>query len=597
MEQQQPGPDRKAIIAIILCAAVWAIWMQWNYTRTAAERAAMAKKAAAEGTATPGAVTDGSATPLAATTGTPATATTGTAGTVAMKPAHPEATPTLGNSVLRVKLSSIGARPISAADLKDDAATIAAAAEKESKRTLEYLVPEKIDGATSIAPLQPWFGDEEASRIPADAAFETLSQKPEEVVFQWTSPDGLQVKRTWKASRDDASFTLIEEFRNTGNAPIKGRPGVVWVANDKDKAAADSGPFKTSSAIADRFRSSYTKLGKQPEPILGALEYISVHDQYVLAAVVPTDAKWEGDSVRFLKPSAKSMGVLGLGPEMTLATGESKSFTHLVFVGPKDFPLLKSLGHRLDWAMDWGQGQGFFWAFVGLITKWLWFALRWLHGVVGNWGVAIILLTVFMRLLMYPLTARQMRMANEFAAKSAKLKPKLDALREKHKEDPMAMNRETMQLYQQHGISPFSPLAGCLPLLVQMPIWWALYSMLRTSIDLRGAPFALWINDLSQPETLFRVGTFDFRLMPLLLGAVTWVQMKLTPQPGGDPQQQKMMMWMMPAMFIVFMWSLPSGLVVYIFTSTLLGIAQQWWMKRGMPAQGTTAIPARGDAT
>ena len=259
-----------------------------------------------------------------------------------------------------------------------------------------------------------------------------------------------------------------------------------------------------------------------------------------------------------------------------------------------DYKILRDEGHNLAWAMNWGRGQGFFWAFIGIITQGLWHALGFLHRYVGNWGVAIILLTLVMRGLLWPLAAKQMRTANEFAMKSQKLKPQIDKIREKYGADPMEMNKQTMALYKQYGISPFSPLAGCLPLLLQLPIWWALYRVLWTSIDLRGAPFVFWITDLSAPESLFRIGTFDFRLMPLLLGGVTWLQMKLTPQAGTDPVQQKMMMYMMPVMFTFFMWSLPAGLVVYIFTSTLMGIAQQYLLKRRMNPPAPPAAPAPG---
>lgn len=571
--EQQPGIDKKAIAAILLCAVIWAVWMNTNYRRTqqlAQQKAAAAKLAAAT-TTTGGTI-----------------AVSGTGGVIAATTAEPGATPlaatadvpttrvTLENEVLTIEVSSLGARPVTA-DLKNPKYH---QTKTEGEHILAELVSPTIEDS-ELAPLAVWFGDEDTSRVPLDARFETISSDATSATFEHRARDGFTVRRAYK-SGGQYTLELVETFTNNGDAPVTGRPGVVWAAGDKKNKKKASDPFRAAAAVSERFQTELPAKEGDPYVYLGPVGYIAVHDRYFAAIVAPEKPVFDGKETVYFERDGKGVGSKALGEKVTLQPGQSLEVKHLVYVGPKDYEVLREQPHNFGWVMDWGQGQGFHWAFIGQITKGLWYALGWLHGIVGNWGIAIILLTVVMRALLWPLAARQMRMANEFAMKSQKLKPQLDRLREKYAADPMEMNKQTMSLYKQYGISPFSPLAGCLPLLAQLPIWWALYAVLNTSIDLRGAPFGLWIQDLSAPESLFAIGTFDFRLMPILLGAVTLVQMKLTPQAGTDPVQQKMMMWMMPIMFTFFMWSLPAGLVVYIFTSTLIGIAQQWLLKRAM---------------
>lgn len=582
MEQQQPGIDKKAIAAILLCAVIWAVWMNMSYRRTQQQIAA--QKAAQ--------------TPVAATT-PGGTAVPGTPEAIAPEPGAPSATPvaaaaaperrvTLENEHLALTFSSHGGRPVDA-ELKEERYHISDAA---GDRVLTYLVPAASDG--KVAALAPWFGDDVESRIPPDAPFAVASSGGGAVTFRFTGADGLELVRRYE-QKDNYSFVLTETYTNNGPHPLSGRPGVLWAARDKKKASAMDA-FQVAASVANRFQSDSPPATKSDDEHLyaGRVGYVAVHDRYFVGAVAPSKPTFEAkDTIRMRRTSEDMVASLALGERVTLGPGQSVTLTHDGYVGPKDYAILRELPHNFGWVMDWGAGQGVFWQFIGLITKGLWYALRWLHAIVSSWGIAIIALTFIMRGLLWPLTARQMRTANEFSMKVQKLKPQLDKLREKHGEDPMEMNRQTMQLYKQHGVSPFSPLAGCLPLLAQLPIWWALYTLLNSSIDLRGASF-LWFSDLSRPERLFSIGTFDVRLMPLLLGAVTWLQMKLTPSVGADPVQQKMMQWMMPTMFVFFMWSLPAGLVVYIFTSTLVGIIQQWMLKRQMgPPPATPALTTR----
>ncbi len=190
--------------------------------------------------------------------------------------------------------------------------------------------------------------------------------------------------------------------------------------------------------------------------------------------------------------------------------------------------------------------------------------LKFIQGWVVNWGVAIIILTIFIKLLTLYWTQKSMRSMKEMS----KLKPELDKLREKHKDDKQRLNTEMMNLYKTHNISP---LGGCLPMLLQMPVWFALYRTLGAAAELYRAPFVGWIHDLTAPDPL--------HIIPVALTGLMFAQAKIAPA-AVDSSQQKMMQYMMPAMFGVFSLVFPSGLAIYMFTNTLLGMSHQYYINR-----------------
>jgi len=241
--------------------------------------------------------------------------------------------------------------------------------------------------------------------------------------------------------------------------------------------------------------------------------------------------------------------------------------------GPSPDDLAKA-GHGLTNAIDFG-----WFAVLSEALSWL---LRMIHSGVGNWGVAIILLTMLVKVVLYPLTAKSFNSM----ARMRMLKPEMDRINELYKEDREKKSAALMELYRKHGINP---LGGCLPQLLQLPIWLALYTSLRTNVELYHAPFILWWTDLSSPDPYF--------VLPLLLAALMYLQMKMSP-PAADPVQAKMMLYMMPTMMGAFMLFLPAGLCVYILTNSALSIGQQRLIERnlqklqGPPASGQGKKPA-----
>jgi YidC/Oxa1 family membrane protein insertase len=250
-------------------------------------------------------------------------------------------------------------------------------------------------------------------------------------------------------------------------------------------------------------------------------------------------------------------------PARELGPQKSATYQTTAFFGPKERGVLASAGggDRLKDVINLGFFRHVARVLVGVLV--------FFHERItfGNWGVAIILMTVCLRTLLFPLTWKSIKTTIAMR----KLKPEVDALNEKFKDDAQAKNLAMMELWKKHGVNPFG---GCLPQLVQMPVWFAMYTTLQTAVEMYHVKF-LWFPDLSSPDPYY--------ILPLLLGAFMIVQQRIVPQQGMDPVQQKMMMWMMPIIFTVMMLFLPAALGVYMLTNSILGIAQQLVLEQIAP--------------
>ncbi len=222
------------------------------------------------------------------------------------------------------------------------------------------------------------------------------------------------------------------------------------------------------------------------------------------------------------------------------------------YIGPKEHKVLKAIDPMLTNAIEYG--------WFTFAAKPLFAVLSWLHGIFGNWGWAIIALTALIRAILYPLTYKGMVSMQ----KMKMLSPKLKELKEKYKKDPQRLNAATMEMYKKHGANP---LGGCLPMLLQIPIFFALYRTLLNAVELQGAPWILWIHDLSRMD--------PFYILPILMGASMFMQQHITPNNFTDPMQEKVFKYL-PVIFTFFFVSFPSGLVLYWFTNNLFSIAQQY---------------------
>ena len=272
-------------------------------------------------------------------------------------------------------------------------------------------------------------------------------------------------------------------------------------------------------------------------------------------------------------------------PSFYLATQQKEQHVFRLYVGPKDDTILKSieapnapenpvrLSKIIDFGFFWPLAWGMLWVFKGF------------HSIFGNYGVAIILLTALVKVVSYPFT----RKAHNSMKEMQKLQPQLAELKEKYRDDPQKLNRASMRLYKEHGVNP---LGGCIPWLPQIPIFWALYALLGSAVELRGAPFLLWVDDLSAPDTLIQlpftipliITQIDaIRLLPIINGLTTWLQQKFVGNmaPTTDNMQAKLMQFM-PLIFIFILYNWASGFVLYWLCNNVFTIAQQYIQNRNV---------------
>ena len=250
-----------------------------------------------------------------------------------------------------------------------------------------------------------------------------------------------------------------------------------------------------------------------------------------------------------------------------IAAGETVTRSVRFYAGPKKYNIVNSTSPSLGAAVDFG--------IFAVVCVPMLEVMRAFFNWTGNWGIAIILLTILVKLLTFPLTHKQYKSMAEMK----RVQPEMQAIQAKYKEDRTKLQQEMMKLYKEHKINP---LAGCLPMFLMMPIYFALYRTIYSAVELYHADFLLWINDLSAADPLY--------VLPVVLGGLMFVQTRLNPS-TGDGAQQKMLMYMMPGMFTLMMLFLPSGLVVYILSNTVMGIAQQYWLMQ--KNQTTRAVPAK----
>jgi len=261
-----------------------------------------------------------------------------------------------------------------------------------------------------------------------------------------------------------------------------------------------------------------------------------------------------------------------LTEQFDLNQNESKSFKLRLYNGPKDIGALTQAGHNLSGAVDYG--------WFSFLAKPLLVVLRWFYSFTHNYGVAIILMTIIIKILFWPLTQKSYTSMQ----KMKKIQPKIQQIREKFKDDREKLNQELMQVYKTYKVNP---MGGCIPMALQIPVFFALYRMLNAAVELRHQPFILWIHDLTAPDRLNLGFSIDLPIighlsglpvLTILMGITMFAQQKMTPS-SGDPRQEKIML-IMPVMFTFFFINFPAGLVLYWFVNNILSIAQQYWINR-----------------
>ncbi len=415
--------------------------------------------------------------------------------------------------------------------------------------------------------------------------FEVLGSD-ERTVRQRFERNGVEVLRELSIDSEGYGGELRIRIANRGTAPIRPSLEVIVLGRERDLGAPDH--FQNAQLVASvdgslervllaklEVPGMFSGASVTRERFASEVEWVGVESQYFLTAVL-------ADSARNFSALEESLGPkLGrvvlrypAGRESAeVPPGQQIEKVYRLYLGPKLEETADAVDVRLEPALRVG------WSVVRPLVVLFAGALNWIHGsLIANYGVAIILLTIVLRLATFPLSQSSMRSMKKMSSVS----PQMREIQDKYKQDPERMQQELLAMYKRTGVNPFSAmLGGCLPMLLQMPFMIALYFALQSSIELRHAGFVGWIDDLSAPENFLAILGVPIRPLPLLMGASMILQQLMTPATGGEQQaQQRTMMMAMSGVFTVMFYQFPSGLVLYWFVSNLLGIGQQFLVNR-----------------
>ena len=413
-------------------------------------------------------------------------------------------------------------------------------------------------------------------------AVEADQNTPERVSLVWRNTTGQAFQRTFALQPDGYVVNVTERAFNSATLPVTltpfvqihraaGEAGTGYAKHEKSNFVNYFGPMGLTMEGDNQrlYEAGYADVqdaGQVPN-VVGSGGWWGFSSQYFLVSVVPGDAVSTTRGFRYAPPATNAttgpnvgpnVGVFSASltwPSLVVAPGAEQVITYQLYAGPKHYAQLKGLGQGLEQAISWGWFEP--------IVKWLYYLLVWFHGWAGNWGGAVLLLTLALKLATFPLANTSYRAM----AKMKKLQPEVEALKEKYKDNQQGMAVAMMALYKEKKVNP---LSGCWPMLIQIPIFFAMYKVVLVAFEFRHAPLGLWITDLSAMDPYF--------VLPILMGASMWVQFKLNPPPA-DPMQAAIFKWMPLLMTVMFLW-FPSGLVLYWLCNNVLSIAQQWLILR-----------------
>jgi YidC/Oxa1 family membrane protein insertase len=384
-----------------------------------------------------------------------------------------------------------------------------------------------------------------------------------EVPFTWTDGEGLTVTKTFVFRRGSYRVGLRYRVANTGTAPVKLASYAQFLrhslGNERSMWDPETYAFRGPAYFDGN---AYRKLDIEDsddqslsQPVTGG--WIAAMQHHFVAAIVPP----ANQSYQYeLRVEDMDYLLRAVGPARVVPAGSSAEFEETLFVGPKLQEQLKETGPRLELTADYGM--------LTILAQPLFKLLSWIYGFIGNWGWTIVIVTFLIKLVLYKLSETSGRSM----AKMKTVAPRLKAIQERYKDNREEQARKMMELYKTEKINP---VAGCLPMLVQIPFFLAFYWVLLESVEMRQAPFMGWIQDLSSRDPYF--------VLPILMGGAMYAQFKLNPAPP-DPVQAKVFAFMPVLMTFMFMW-FPAGLVLYWLTNTVLSIAQQWKINRVVEAE------------
>ena len=376
-----------------------------------------------------------------------------------------------------------------------------------------------------------------------------------ELEFVCSNPQGTILKKSYTIHGDSYGIDLNQQLVNS--SAVKQEGVLRLVLNTRIEPTVKESRFEEHGPVimtgTDVVTMKLKELEKGPKVYDKDVLWSGYSDKYFLTAVMAGTGAIGSVNIRdnkgYVEEAISSRAII-------LNPGEVFTLPYKLYYGPKDLDILKAQGNQLEKVIDLG--------WFTVVAKPLLYALKFLYGYVHNYGIAIIIITVIIKMLFYPLTYKSYKSMKDMQ----KIQPKMALLKEKYKNDKDAMNKAVMELYKTNKVNP---LGGCLPMLVQFPIFVALYRALMTSIELRHAPFIFWVHDLAAKDPYY--------VTPIIMGATMFIQQKMTPTTSMDPTQAKMMM-ALPLVFTVMFINMPSGLVLYWLVNNLLTIAQQMYINK-----------------
>ena len=397
----------------------------------------------------------------------------------------------------------------------------------------------------------------------------TLKDGSNELVIKFESPEvgGVKLVKSYLLQRGSYVVTVKHEVVNTGSSPVSPQL-YLQLVRDGNKPAGESAFYSTfTGPVAYTEAKKYQKVefsdiekNKAEYEKSSANGYVAMVQHYFVSAWLLADGIKRELFMRKVDNNLYSVGMITTVDPV--APGSSKVVDARLYVGPQEEKLLETLAPGLELVKDYG--------WLTILAKPLYWLLEKLHGMIGNWGWAIVALVLLLKIAFYWLNAK----AYESMAKMKAINPRIMDMRERLKDNPQQMQQEMMKIYREEKVNP---MGGCFPIMVQIPVFIALYWVLLSSVEMRNAPWTGWIHDLSAPD--------PFYILPLVMTATTMLQTALNPAPP-DPLQAKLM-WFMPLAFSVMFFFFPAGLVLYWLTNNILSIAQQWIIntRMGVPPQ------------
>jgi YidC/Oxa1 family membrane protein insertase len=404
-----------------------------------------------------------------------------------------------------------------------------------------------------------------AGSFSADQRY-TLEVDGDHLIARSRVHQGLQIEKSYRRTEDPHVYDVTVKFKNHSERPIRD----LWVGV-VDEMDGESGRFTNAvrpfAFVAEDIERLDDLDEVQDEELVrhrGITDWFGTGNKYFMSVLIPQD-QW-ADEVIFDGLSDGRYGAFQMTTEV-LDAGATKEVRFLGYMGSKNLEIGEKYGHNLDKSVEFG--------WFGFFARILLVMLQFFYGLVGNWGLAIILLTCCVKAVFFPLMQKQFVSSKRMQA----IQPELKALKEKYKDNQQLQTQETMRLFKENNVNPMS---GCLPMIIQMPVWFALYNVMLFSVELYGTKF-LYLKDLTEVDPT--------GVLPLLVAVLMVLQQKLMPMGNMDPAQQKMMR-LMPVMFGIFMFTFPSGLVLYFSVNNTLTIVQQWFIYRKKEPVGSTATKA-----